>query len=170
MKVDIRSAANRDLLMTSARGEDVALLPAPTTPLPVPEREHLVFTVCREPEQNGLIIVAPLDRTGRMQAGKLQFRANFCSANLASAKEGALPLVRRRIEDAPEQETFSFTFSFASEFHPWMQEFDLCTFQDNHGTPQQTGHRSWFYFGVSGHDKVGIALSVPTRKLVKTLT
>eukprot|EP00892_Ulva_mutabilis_P012375 jgi/Ulvmu1/950/UM102_0033.1 len=87
--------------MGSARDEDFALLPSPVMPMAVPEREHMVF-----------------------MAGKLQFRANFCSANLASAKEGSLPL-----------------------------EFDLCTFQDNHGTPQQTGHRSWFYFGVSGHDK-----------------
>lgn len=35
-----------------------------------------------------------------MQAGKLRFRANFCSANLASAKEGALPLVRKKITNA----------------------------------------------------------------------
>ena len=30
----------------------------------------------------------------------------------------------------------------------------MTTFADNDGTPQQTGHRSWFYFGVSGHSKV----------------
>lgn len=30
----------------------------------------------------------------------------------------------------------------------------MSTFADNDGTPQQTGHRSWFYFGVTGHSEV----------------
>ena len=47
-----------------------------------------------------------------------------------------------------------------------MQEFDLHTFQDNDGTAQQTGHRSWFYFGVSGQDKVSyLALEAPCFRL-----
>ena len=34
-----------------------------------------------------------------------------------------------------------------------MQEFELWTFHDNQGSPEQTGHRSWFYFSVQGHMK-----------------
>lgn len=37
------------------------------------------------------------------------------------------------------------------------QEYNLTTYQDCHGSPYQTGHRSWFYFGVSGHTKVRVA-------------
>lgn len=34
--------------MVSARDEDLSLLPSPGMPTPVPEREHLVFMVCRQ--------------------------------------------------------------------------------------------------------------------------
>ena len=32
-----------------------------------------------------------------------------------------------------------------------VQEFELWTAHDNHGSPEQTSHRTWFYFSINGH-------------------
>ncbi|KAK3261003.1 hypothetical protein CYMTET_30071, partial [Cymbomonas tetramitiformis] len=57
----------------------------------------------------------------KWQLGKYTIRADFDSANLAKAKVG-----------------------------PSDHEFELWTQPDNGGTPYETGHRTWFYFGISG--------------------
>jgi hypothetical protein len=109
--------------MGSCRAEDLANFPTLVSPEPVPGRERMVYkvrTAChlqvsyssrlycsgassaKAAVERDLPPVAALQRTnstkrnarGSLQAGKLVFRADFDSANLASAKEGTLPLVR----------------------------------------------------------------------------
>jgi len=60
----------------------------------------------------------------RWQVGKLSLRADFDSANLAKVQAGAHDM-----------------------------DLELWTRHDNEGTDFQTGHRTWFYFGVTGYSK-----------------
>eukprot|EP00959_Pyramimonas_sp_CCMP1952_P024274 509330-Pyramimonas_sp.AAC.1 len=70
----------------------------------------------------------PVSEPGRenlnWEVGKWKFRADFDSANLANAQKGQSD-----------------------------REFELFTNPDNGGTEFETGHRTWFYFGLSGMAK-----------------
>jgi len=72
----------------------------------------------------------------RWSIGQWTFRADFESANLARVE--ALP--GSRPEPSPDG---SATIVGPGEVQLW-------TAPDNAGTEHETGHRTWFYFGVSG--------------------
>ena len=104
-------------------------------------------------------------RMAAMQAGKLTFRSDFDSANLAAVKATNLQNVRAWSPSLPLDfaghvqcyaDVRVLVVQGSCDHHAAcnVQEFDLWTFQDNQGSDEQTGHRSWFYFAVSGHAKV----------------